>query len=269
MPPFYGDKNGKTYQGKNNNNNNVDWSAPHRHHANIAQAPLPTRNRFIAKVYTILFIQLCFTAVVGVVFWVYLKDSEFIKEYGQYLYIGAAVGTGACCFILCCCANIVRAFPMNYIFLFVLTSFMSITVGFVSSHHKLSDVAVAFGITAGLFLSLSIIAVTIKKDITGWGTYLFIAMIVLMGFSLVIFGLGAFTQLDENNKKIFKWLHIGISIAVVIISSFGIVYDTQLIVGGENRKFSYSTDDYCLAAISLYFDIINIFMAILQLLGST
>jgi len=250
------------------NNNNVDWTKPHEYHANIAHAPLPTRNRFIAKVYTILFVQLCFTAVVGILFWIGARESEFIKNYGQLLYIVSSVGVLACLFTLMCCGQTVRAYPRNYIFLSVLTLFMSITVGFVSSFYNLSDIGAAFGITAGLFLVLSIIAVTVKKDFTGYGKYLFIAMIVLILFAVVIFALGAFTQLDENNRKVFRWLHIGISIAVVIMMSFYIVYDTQLIVGGENRKYSFSTEDYCLAAISLYIDVINMFQALLYLLGS-
>jgi len=205
------------------NNNNVDWTKPHEYHANIAHAPLPTRNRFIAKVYTILFVQLCFTAVVGILFWIGARENEFIKNYGQLLYIVSSVGVLACLFTLMCCGQIVRAYPRNYIFLSVLTLFMSITVGFVSSFYNLSDIGAAFGITAGLFLVLSIIAVTVKKDFTGYGKYLFIAMIALILFALVIFGLGAFKQLDGKNRQVFRWLHIGISIAVVIMMSFYIV----------------------------------------------
>ena len=49
--------------------------------------------------------------------------------------------------------------------------------------------------------------------------------------------------------------------------SFYIVYDTQLIVGGEHRKIMFHTDDYVLAAVSLYLDVINLFLMLLDLLN--
>ena len=54
--------------------------------------------------------------------------------------------------------------------------------------------------------------------------------------------------------------------AGAVIFSFYIVYDTQLIIGGNNRRIQYSVDDYALAAINLYLDIINLFMAILEII---
>ena len=44
------------------------------------------------------------------------------------------------------------------------------------------------------------------------------------------------------------------------------VYDTQLIVGGSHRKIQFSEDDYVLASIILYLDVINLFLFILDLL---
>ena len=52
-----------------------------------------------------------------------------------------------------------------------------------------------------------------------------------------------------------------------LIFSFYIVYDTQLIVGGEHKKIMFHTDDYVLAAISLYLDVVNLFLYILELLN--
>ena len=49
--------------------------------------------------------------------------------------------------------------------------------------------------------------------------------------------------------------------------SFYIVYDTQLIVGGEHKKIMFHTDDYVLASVSLYLDVINLFLMILRLLN--
>lgn len=43
--------------------------------------------------------------------------------------------------------------------------------------------------------------------------------------------------------------------------------DTQLIMGG-NHKFQLSPEEYILGAITLFLDIINIFLYILRILGA-
>jgi len=57
-----------------------------------------------------------------------------------------------------------------------------------------------------------------------------------------------------------------ISICVLVCFSAYIIYDTQLILGNRAREFSI--DDYILAAMNLYLDIINLFLEILRLFGS-
>jgi protein lifeguard len=49
---------------------------------------------------------------------------------------------------------------------------------------------------------------------------------------------------------------------LVVLSSIYIIFDTRLII----TKMSY--DDYIIAALMLYIDIINLFMYILALFGS-
>ena len=48
-----------------------------------------------------------------------------------------------------------------------------------------------------------------------------------------------------------------------VIFSLFIVYDTQLI------RDEYSTDDYIFAALTLYFDVIRLFIQILRILGNS
>tara|TARA_B100001057_G_C22014384_1_gene631056 strand:- start:15 stop:164 length:150 start_codon:yes stop_codon:yes gene_type:complete len=39
------------------------------------------------------------------------------------------------------------------------------------------------------------------------------------------------------------------------------------IIGGKHKKYTYSLDDYVFAALSLYLDIINLFLYILSIVG--
>lgn len=45
-----------------------------------------------------------------------------------------------------------------------------------------------------------------------------------------------------------------------------LAYHTQLLIG--NRKYSISEDEYVFAALSLYVDIVQIFIFLLQIIGA-
>ena len=51
----------------------------------------------------------------------------------------------------------------------------------------------------------------------------------------------------------------------VMIFSFYLIYDTQLIMGG--KRYEIDIDDYILGAIILYTDIITIFIYLLKIFG--
>lgn len=52
-----------------------------------------------------------------------------------------------------------------------------------------------------------------------------------------------------------------------LLFSFFLLYDIQLVMGG--RKYSISPDEYVFAALTIYLDIVNIFMFLLQIFSLT
>ena len=54
--------------------------------------------------------------------------------------------------------------------------------------------------------------------------------------------------------------------AGALIFSMYIVYDTQLMMGGKH-KYSLSPEEYIFASLSLYLDIINLFLYLLSIFG--
>lgn len=52
-----------------------------------------------------------------------------------------------------------------------------------------------------------------------------------------------------------------------LLFSAYLVYDTQLMMGGKH-KYSISPEEYVFAALNLYLDIVQIFLYILQIIGS-
>eukprot|EP00397_Hematodinium_sp_SG-2012_P056131 GEMP01069010.1.p1 GENE.GEMP01069010.1~~GEMP01069010.1.p1 ORF type:complete len:299 (+),score=24.46 GEMP01069010.1:95-898(+) len=245
-------------------NGNNDNDEKPQYYSDIAEANPVSRRLFIRKVYIILFTQLLITAGAGFMFYRLTRENEFVRENGRWLMIGFAVGAIACVCTLSCCAESVRAFPRNYIFLTIFTAILSCFVGLVSARYDSESLLVSAGITTGLFLGLTLFAVFVTKDFTGFGPYLFAASLVMILFGIAIFACGFFMDRRDNT---YKWLRIGLSIFGVILFSFYIIFDTQQIVGGKNRKILYSVDDYVFAAISLYLDVINLFLCILGLAG--
>ena len=57
-------------------------------------------------------------------------------------------------------------------------------------------------------------------------------------------------------------------IEIFMVTLFGIylIFDTQLIVG--NHRISFGVDEYILAALMIYLDLLNIFLEILSILSN-
>jgi len=107
----------------------------------------------------------------------------------------------------------------------------------------------AFLMTSVLFGALSLFAINSKSDYSSWGKPLFITLIIVIIASLVnIFILQS------------PMMHVIITAGILLLFSIFTIYDTQNIANG-------AYDSPVDAAISLYLDFLNMFTALLQLLG--
>ena len=107
----------------------------------------------------------------------------------------------------------------------------------------------AFLMTSVLFGALSLFAINSKSDYSSWGKPLFITLIVVIVASLVnIFFLQS------------PIMHVIITAGILLLFGIFTIYDTQNIANG-------AYDSEVDAAVSLYLDFLNMFTAILQLLG--
>ncbi len=108
-------------------------------------------------------------------------------------------------------------------------------------------VALAGGMTAAVFFVMAAIATVSKRDFSFLGKFLFVGVIVLIVASLA----NLFFQVPA--------LAITISAVAVLIFSMYLLHDlSQIVKGGQNN--------YIMATISLFLDIFNIFVNILNLL---
>lgn len=147
-----------------------------------------------------------------------------------------------------------RKVPINYILIFSFAFLESYVVAFIAARYEPSTVALAAGLTTVMVISLSIYAACTKTDFTKCGGFLLICLVVLISGGIVAF-------FFRN-----KILNLILSVLGVIVFGIYLIFDIQLLLGNKKNKFS--KDDYVLAAMMLYIDIIQIFLYLLQLIGS-
>jgi modulator of FtsH protease len=109
-------------------------------------------------------------------------------------------------------------------------------------------VAAAFGLTAGIFFSLSAYAMTTKRDFSGWFAFLGVGTLAILG----AFILNYFMQIPA--------LALALSTMIILLSCGWIIWQTQQIVRNGQTN-------YILAATNLMADIFVLFNNLLALLG--
>ncbi|XP_037803791.1 protein lifeguard 1-like [Penaeus monodon] len=213
------------------------------------------RMGFIRKVYAILCTQLLITfGLVAIFVWV-PSVSDYALNNMWMLWVAISL-TFVMVIALSCCGNLRRKSPYNYIALFVFTLCEGYLLGVVSASYEGKEVAIAIVSTAVVTLVLTLFAFQTKYDFTMMGGFVLVSLTVLLIF-------GILAAIWSNNIVNMVYACLG-----VLLFSFYLVFDTQLIIGG-NHKFAYSPEEYVFAALNLYLDIINLFMYILAIIGGS
>jgi FtsH-binding integral membrane protein len=114
----------------------------------------------------------------------------------------------------------------------------SIMVGFISSTYDTKIVFQAILLTTAIVIGLTLFAFQTKYDFTMCGGFLCICLVILTIGSIV----GMFFFRGELGQFI-------IACFGAAIFSMYIVYDTQIMMGGEH-KYSISPEEYIFAAVS-------------------
>ncbi len=114
-----------------------------------------------------------------------------------------------------------------------------------------SIVVVAAAATAAITCAAAVYGVTTQRDLSGFGGMLFVALIGVLVVSVV----GIFIHMTA--------LHIVISGATALLFTGFLVYDFNRI----SRARSWSEGDAVLMAVSIYLDILNLFLSLLRILS--
>jgi len=218
------------------------------------------RRFFVRKVYSVLTLQLAFTTLIIALF----NGSDTVKEalgadgsnngramavlYSSY---GLFVFFYFC--LVCPCCNFQRKYPLNLIFLVLLTVAMSFMTGVITCYYDTKAVLLAAATTAAVVAFVTLMTFYSKFDITK-----FWYIIILLPFVSLIMWLVA--MLTGSDAAIAAYCGVGVVIFTVYLA-----YDTKMIMGGGRMELS--PDDWILAVVQLYVDIVQIFLYLLQLFG--
>ncbi len=120
-----------------------------------------------------------------------------------------------------------------------------------------TSIARVFFITAGTFAAMSLYGYTTKKDLSGWGSFLFMGLI------------GIIIAMVVNIFLASPALYFAISVIGVLVFTGLTAYDTQRIkemyLASDTAEIS--SKKAIMGALRLYLDFINLFIMLIQLLG--
>ncbi|KAI8984312.1 inhibitor of apoptosis-promoting Bax1-domain-containing protein [Mycotypha africana] len=211
----------------------------------VANSSIEIRMQFVRKVYSILTAQILGTIIMSVVY----ISNEGVKTWVQtnpWMVFVSMFGSLGVLFALMWKA---RSTPLNFYLLGLFTLLESHMVGTIVTFYDQAIVVQALGITFVVFLALTIFTFQSKWDFSGLGPILFAGIWILLIAGILLPFVGD--------------VELPLAIAGVIIFSGYIIFDTYLIF---NR---YSPEDYIMASTSLYLDMINLFLRILQILNAS
>ncbi|XP_039482528.1 protein lifeguard 1 isoform X3 [Drosophila santomea] len=219
--------------------------------SNVFEDPT-IRMGFVRKVFGILLVQLLFTLAVIAIFAYHQPTKDFIQENFLLVLVAMIVNVIVLTTIVCV-ENVRRRHPVNLICLALYTFTMSLLLGTAASLMDSNVVISAVGITTVLVIALCIYAVQTKYDYTAAGGVILTFVMILLVLSVCGFWMPDFVD------------SLPITCLCTFIGCFFLIVDMQSIVGG-NRSEQLDPEEYVFAALTLYVDVVRIFIYILRIL---
>lgn len=241
-PPAYGEPQAPRTAGDN-------IPDDFKYSSTVAACELPVRHMFLRKVYALLSLQLLLTVVVGYTIRLHSGIQNWCYNHLWLYYLSIA---GVFGFMIATYLK-ARSYPINLVLLTGFTLCESYGIGLACSFVESGVIAQALLLTFVIFVGLTLFAFQSKYDFTSWQGVLGVAVWALIGWGFV-------QMLFPVQSKGMEMVYSGLG---VIIFSVYVIVDTQKIMK------TATLDDEIVATITLYLDVINLFMFILLFLQST
>ncbi|CAB3221048.1 unnamed protein product [Arctia plantaginis] len=212
---------------------------------NVANADKQIRLGFVRKVYGLLSIQLLATAAIAGTFH-FVEPVKLFIHNNNWMVMVAFVLSMITLFALIAKR---RDSPANLYLLAAFTVVQAYSIGVVVSYYNTGVVIQALALTFAVVFSLTAYTLNTKTDFS------FIGYGLVAGLSVLI--LGGILQIFIQSSA----FEVALSFVGAILFSLFLIYDTQMMMT------TLSPEEYILATINLYLDILNLFLYILRILN--
>ena len=189
-------------------------------------------------------------------YFVAITPSLFNAIYGTPLYWIVALAPLGFVFYLSARLHKISFTTAQTVF-WIFSGVMGLSMAYIFIAFTGASIARVFFITAGTFAGLSLYGYTTKKDLSGWGSFLFMGLIGIIIASIVNIFLKS-----PMLYYVISW--VGVLVFVGLTA-----YDTQRI-----KEMYYASDHpeisgkkAIMGALKLYLDFINLFIMLLHLFG--
>ncbi|XP_063442863.1 protein lifeguard 4-like [Mytilus edulis] len=213
--------------------------------SNVATAHVYVRMGFLRKVYGILSAQILLSTIVAGVIYSSETATTFVQT-NNWMLLVALIGSLGLIFALMVYRH---QTPTNYILLTVFTLMEAYSVGVVVTFYEVQSVIEAFMLTFAVTAGLTIYTLQSKRDFSSMGAGLFAALMILI--------IAGMMQIFFPSPIMDKAIGIG---GALVFSLF-IIFDTHMLM------HKHSPEEYIVASVNLYLDILNLFLHILRAIG--
>ena len=211
------------------------------------------RKGFIAKVFGIVLYQIIIVFLVVLLGFFNITFRRWLLTSTLGLILSVIISL-SCLLIPICFPIVYEKVPTNYILLTIFTLSDGWIVADFTVQYTATSVLTALFLTIVMVSCITIYAFKTKTDFTVFGGVLFTALILLIVCGIILI----FVRI--------RILYLVYIYGGLILFCFYLLYDVQLLIGNGENKFD--DDDYILAAINIYIDIIAIFIRILAIIGT-
>ena len=214
------------------------------------------QTNFVARVYNWMGLGLATTAVVALL----TASSPALINFifgSQFVFFGLIIAELGLVMALSAAIGRMQATTAALMF-FVYSALNGLTLSAIFLAYTSASIANTFFVTAGTFGAMSLYGYATKRDLTSWGSFLFMGLVGVIIASLV--------NLFLKSEAIY-WL---VTYAGVIVFVGLTAYDTQQIKQMAFHGFGDEETERksaVIGALRIYLDFVNLFLMLLNIFG--
>lgn len=215
------------------------------------------QGEFIRRVYNWMGLGLATTALVAL----YTASSPGLLGMilGKSLvFFGLIIGQLGLVIVLSAAIQRLQASTATLLF-FLYSALTGLTLSVIFLAYTRASIASTFFVTAGTFGVMSFYGYTTQRDLTSWGSFLFMGLIGIILASVV--------NIFLHNETVY-WV---VTYAGILIFVGLTAYDTQTLKQMAVRGFADEETERksaVMGALRLYLDFINLFLMLLRVMGN-